>query len=154
MLTVGDKMLEFELPNQNGKITRLSDFQGRKIVLFAFPKASTPNCTRQACTYRDTYDEFTEHNAVILGITSNPINALRKWRDYHNFPYDLLSDSNHAVLDQLGAWGQPIIAGIALPVTKRSYWVIDEEGIIRVARRDVDAKKSVHESLAFIQKSS
>lgn len=151
MLRVGDKIPDFELPDQDEKIIRFSDYRGKRVVLFAFPKAGTRGCTKQACVYRDTYEEFEQNNTVILGITSNPAKALRKWRDHHNFPYDLLSDTRHEVLDELGAWGQPMIAGIELPMANRSYWVIDETGIIIEAQVGVNPEKSVYESLNFIQ---
>jgi len=147
-------MPDFELPNQDNETVRLSDFRGKKVVLFAFPMAGTPECTKHACIYRDTYEDFAQNNTVILGITGNPTAALRKWRDHHNFPYDLLSDNRHEVLDQLGAWGQPIVAGIELPLAKRSFWVTDEEGTIIEAQIGIDAAKSVQASLAFIQETA
>ncbi|MEM9953952.1 MAG: peroxiredoxin [Chloroflexota bacterium] len=151
MPSVGDTMINFELPNQDGDLVSLSDFRGKKVVLFAFPTADKPTCTKHACAYRDTYEQFTEHNTVILGITSSPTIALKKWRAHHNFPYDLLSDSRGTVLDSLGIWANYVVNGVDLNYAKRSYWVIDEEGIIREAQIDVDEVNSVHESLQFIQ---
>lgn len=154
MLSPGERMPDFELPDQNNMIHRLSDYRGQKVVLFAFPTADKPTCTKHACAYRDTYAQFAENNTVILGITSSPTPVLKKWRDHHNFPYDLLSDDSGYILDLLGAWGVYVVGGIDVNYARRSYWIIDEEGIIQEAQLDVDAELSVQESLEFIQQSA
>lgn len=116
MLRIGDVMPDFELPNQDDEVIRLSDYRGQKVILFAFPTA-----------------------------------VLKKWRSYHNFPYNMLSDNRGALLETLGAWGHYIVAGISVNYARRSYWIIDEAGIIQEAQLDVDAEHSVQESLSFIQ---
>lgn len=151
MLRIGDVMPDFELPNQDDEVIRLSDYRGQKVILFAFPTADKPTCTKHACAYRDTYAQFAEKNTIILGITSSPTAVLKKWRSYHNFPYNMLSDNRGALLETLGAWGHYIVAGISVNYARRSYWIIDEAGIIQEAQLDVDAEHSVQESLSFIQ---
>lgn len=111
MLQIGDRIPDIELPNQANETIQFSDYRGKKIVLFAFPMAGTPDCTRQACTFRDMQELYAELNTVVLGITGNPVAVLRKWHKFHNFHYDLLSDSQNILLDELGAWGKPVIAG-------------------------------------------
>jgi thioredoxin-dependent peroxiredoxin len=153
MLKIGDKMPDFELPNQDNQIVHVSDFRGKKIVLFSFPMAGTAECTRQACIYRDTYSDFSKYNAIVLGISSSSIEALRTWRVKHGFPYILLSDTRHVVLEMLGVWGQKIAGSFVLPLAQRAYWVVNETGIIDDMQIGVRAEESVELSLNFVEKS-
>lgn len=151
MLDIGDAVPNFVLPNQYGQPVRLRDFRGFKVVLFSFPRAGMPHCTQQACAYRDVYKEFQRAGAVVMGISSNSTDKLAAWREEHNFPYELLSDPDHDVLDQLGGWGFNVVGPLDLPAPKRAYWVIDETGVLIEKQIGVQPKQSVQQSLDFIQ---
>ncbi|MFZ4813627.1 MAG: peroxiredoxin [Phototrophicaceae bacterium] len=149
MLYVGDVAPDFELPNQNDQPTRLSDFRGQRVVMFAFPMAGTPGCTSQACSFRDAFPQVEAQNAVILGISPDFTSSLRLWKRRQRLPYTLLSDADHDVLTAFGAWG--IGDGIfQIPSVKRSYWVIDEHGVVVAMKIGVSPDNSVTEALAAL----
>ncbi|MCA9912939.1 MAG: peroxiredoxin, partial [Anaerolineae bacterium] len=111
MPAVGEKAPDFELPNQDGEMVKLSDFRGKRVLLFAYPKAGTSGCTTQACGLRDEFPRFEAANAIILGISPDEPKALRKWKDKEQLPYDLLSDPEHKVLEEWGVWGEKSMYG-------------------------------------------
>lgn len=137
---------DFELPNQDGKPVRLSGLRGRRVVLFAFPKAATPGCTTQACGFRDRFPDLEAGNAAVLGIGPDPPEALRKWKDAENLPYDLLSDTEHNVLEAWGAWGERSMYGRKFMGVIRSHWVIDENGVVLDERIKISPEESVKQA--------
>ncbi len=143
MPNVGEIAPDFELPNQDGQLVKLSDFRGKKVILFAYPKAGTSGCTEQACGLRDNFPQFTGANAVVLGISPDDPKAQKKWKDKENLPYDLLSDPEHSVLEAWGAWGEKSMYGKKYMGVVRSHWVIDENGVVIDAQVGVSPKKSV-----------
>jgi peroxiredoxin Q/BCP len=147
------KAPDFALPNQDNKIVRLRDFRGFKVVLFSFPQAGTPECTRQACAYRDAYARFTRSHTMVLGITSSRLSLLREWREANQFPYDLLSDKHHDTLKRLGAWGHDL-GLFELPFARRGYWVIDEQGYIQHQNIGLSPLETVEQSLAHVENST
>ena len=149
MLKSGDIAPDFELYNQDDELVRLSDYRGQKVVLFTFPRAGTLDCTRHAAIYRDNFHCFQASNTMVLGISSNTTDILRIWREKGNFPFDLLSDTSHGVLKQLGVWGQDKIGFIQIPAAKRSYWLIDENGIIQAMKIGIKPDEGIAEALAF-----
>lgn len=130
MPAVGTQAPDFELLNQDGQTVKLSDFRGRKVILFAFPKANTSGCTTQACGFRDSLPRIEAGNAVVLGISPDEPKDLKKWKDKENLPYDLLSDPEHKVLDAWGVWGEKKMYGKSYMGVTRSHWVIDETGVV------------------------
>src|SRR5512133_3295068 len=130
MPVIGEKAPDFELRNQDGKLVKLSDFLGKKVVLFAFPKAFTGGCTTQACGLRDTFPQIQSANAVVLGLSPDQPDYLLKWKQAENLPYDLLSDPDHKVLEAWGAWGEKTNYGKTYLGVLRSHWIIDENGIV------------------------
>lgn len=98
-LTLGQTVPDIELPNQDGRPVKLSDLRGKKVIVFAFPKAGTAGCTTQACAFREQLPQISTHNAVVVGISTDSPAALKHWRDEQHFNYDLLSDTHHTVLD-------------------------------------------------------
>lgn len=149
-LHIGDTAPDFELVNQNGDSVHLSDYRGRKVILFAFPKAYTGGCNTQACGFRDEFPQFEAAHAVILGVSADSVATLRRWKQDKHLPYDLLSDPDHTMLAAWGAWGIPVLGLISLPMVNRSYWVIDESGVLIDYQINVSPKDSVQKALAAV----
>ena len=150
MPAVGEKAPDFALQNQDGQIVRLSDFRGKKVVLFAFPKANTPGCTKEACGFRDAFPRIEIANAVVLGISPDTPADLRAWKDQERLPYDLLSDPDHSVLEAWGAWGEKSMYGKTYMGVIRSHWIIDEEGTVVDAQIKVSPTDSVERAVKFL----
>jgi peroxiredoxin Q/BCP len=154
VLTIGQPAPDFELPNQDGEPVRLSDFRGQKVVIFAFPKANTAGCNAQACGFRDEFPNIETANAVVLGISADTPAELKTWKQAKNLPYDLLSDTERRVLAAWGAWGLSLLNVINLPLMMRSYWVIDENGIVADMQVGVSPTGSVNKALAALKVTS
>ncbi|MGQ9851696.1 MAG: thioredoxin-dependent thiol peroxidase [Aggregatilineaceae bacterium] len=150
MPVVGEQASDFALKNQDGRLVRLSDYRGKKVVLFAFPKANTPGCTTQACGFRDVFPRIEIANAVVLGISPDTPEDLRAWKDQEHLPYDLLSDPDHAVLEAWGAWGEKSMYGKKYMGVIRSHWIIDETGTVVDAQIKVSPTDSVERAVKFL----
>jgi peroxiredoxin Q/BCP len=150
MPNIGEQAPDFELPNQDGKMVKLSDFRGQKVVLFAYPKADTPGCTTQACGLRDQYPRFQQVNAVVLGISADEPEDNRKWKVKQNLPYDLLSDVDHQVLEAWGAWGEKSMFGKTFMGITRSHWVIDENGVLLDSQVKISPEQSVEQAVKAV----
>ena len=154
MPTVGQPAPDFELQNQDGKPVRLSDYRGRKVVIFAFPKANTPGCNHQACSFRDVFPQIESSSAVVLGVSTDSVAELAAWKAAKKLPYDLLSDPEHKMLDAWDAWGiNLMIFKLPLAAT-RSYWVIDKQGILVDEQIGARPLESVQKALAALDKLS
>lgn len=150
MPAIGETAPEFELLNQDSLPVRLKKYRGRKVILFAFVKAYTPDCTAQACAFRDRFPQLDTRNAVILGISTDKPDTLKRWKIDNNLKYDLLSDPDHRVLAEWDAWGQPVFGPIKRRRPNRSVWVIDEEGVIIAEQVGVSPEKSVQIALSAL----
>lgn len=147
MPSIGENAPDFALTNQDGKTVRLSDFRGKKVVLFAYPKAGTSGCTTQACGFRDQFPKMEANNVVVLGISPDAPKDQKKWALKEGLQYDLLSDLDHQVLEQWSAWGERSMYGKTYMGVVRSHWVIDEQGKIIDAQVGVSAKDSVEKAV-------
>jgi thioredoxin-dependent peroxiredoxin len=147
----GEIAPDFELLNQNGEPVKLSSYHGKKVLLFAYPKAGTDGCTRQACGFRDAFPRFETSNAVVLGISPDKPKDLLKWKNAEKLPYDLLSDPEHATLDAWGVWGEKTLYGRKYMGVIRSHWLIDENGVIADAQIGVTPKDSVARALKLMK---
>lgn len=143
MPNVGDTAPDFVLTNQDGKEVRLSDFRGKRVLLFAYPKAGTSGCTVQACGFRDEFPRIEAANTVVLGLSPDKPKDLLKWKTKENLPYDLLSDPDAAVLSAWNAWGEKSMYGKKYMGVIRSHWVIDENGVVIDAQIGISPKDSV-----------
>jgi peroxiredoxin Q/BCP len=103
-LIIGDPAPDFVLPGDSGKAVKLSDYRGRRVILYFYPKDDTTGCTTQACGFRDHYPQITERNAVVLGVSPDSADSHRKFKTKHNLPFILLVDSDHRVAKSYGAW--------------------------------------------------
>ncbi|MCL4248530.1 MAG: peroxiredoxin [Anaerolineae bacterium] len=148
MPAIGELAPDFELLNQNGKSVKLSDYRGKKVILFAFPRADTPGCTTQACGFRDSLPRLELDNTVVLGISNDPPGDLLKWKQKEKLPYDLLSDPEHKVLESWGVWVEKTNYGKTYMGTARSHWVMDEAGRVIDARINVKPEDSVRLAVA------
>jgi peroxiredoxin Q/BCP len=144
---VGKKAPGFSLKNQDGKTVKLNDLAGKKVILFAFPKANTSGCTRQACGFRDNLPRIKKGGAVVLGISPDKPETLLKWKRKEGLTYDLLSDPEHKVLAAYGAWGEKRMYGKKYEGVIRSHFVIDEKGTLVVSEIKVSPEQSVQKAV-------
>jgi peroxiredoxin Q/BCP len=142
----GQPMPDFSLKNQDGETVNLRDLRGKKVVLFAFPRADTPGCTRQACGFRDNFANILTKNATVLGISADSPEDLKKWQEKEGLQYDLLSDPDHVLLEQLGAWGEKTNFGKTYTGVIRSHWVFDEDGNVIDQRLNISPEDSVQKA--------
>ncbi len=147
MPAIGETAPDFELLNQDSMPVRLKKYRGRKVILFAFPQANTPNCTAQACGFRDQFPQIEAGGAVVLGISTDKPDTLKRWKRENNLQYDLLSDPTHQVLLEWQAWGKPVLGIIKLRRTNRSYWVLDEEGVVIDMKLGISPEQSITRAL-------
>ncbi|MEC6884151.1 thioredoxin-dependent thiol peroxidase [Photobacterium piscicola] len=129
-LTPGMLAPAFTLLNQDNQPVSLSDFAGKKVLAYFYPKAMTPGCTVQACGLRDSKAELDAHNVVVLGISIDPVKRLPKFIERDNLNFTLLSDEDHAVADQFGVWGEKKFMGKVYDGLHRISFLIDEHGKI------------------------
>ncbi len=144
-LQIGDPAPDFTLPDQDGTPVRLSDFRGRTVVLFFYPKDDTPGCTAQACGFRDAFPQITDANAVVFGISPDGTKSHARFRSKQNLPYKLLSDEQHTVAELYGVWGEQSLFGLKYTGIARSHFVIDANGNLS----DVQVKVSPKDSVAL-----
>jgi thioredoxin-dependent peroxiredoxin len=138
-LKVGDTAPGFTLPDADGNQVRLTDFNGRKVVLYFYPAASTPGCTTQACDFRDNLAELNDAGFDIVGISPDKPEKLAKFRDAERLTFPLLSDASRSVLDAYGAYGEKAMYGKTVTGVIRSTFVVDEQGTIAAALYNVKA---------------
>ncbi len=148
MLEKGMKAPDFALSDKDGNIVRLSDFAGKKVVLYFYPKDNTPGCTRQACAFAAAYDEFARKNAVVIGVSRDGAPSHAKFAEKYNLPFILLSDPDHAVTEAYGAWQEKKLYGKVSMGVVRSTFVIDEHGNIASVMPKVKPDTNAAEVLA------
>ncbi len=150
MLQKGDLAPDFTLTSSSGDTVRLSDFRGQRVILFFYPRATTPGCTRQACGFRDRWEIINAAGATVLGISPDDPQTLRRWKADENFPYELLSDPDHAVADTYGVWGEKKSFGRTYDGIIRSHFVVDEEGRLADVQVNVSPEDSVERGVAAL----
>jgi peroxiredoxin Q/BCP len=131
MIQSGDVAPDFELPDQDGATVRLSDLRGRRVVLYFYPKADTPGCTTQACGIRDRADEYEAAGATVLGVSPDPVEAIKKFHSGQSLNFTLLADADHAVCERYGVWVEKTMYGRTYWGAQRATFLIDEEGVVR-----------------------
>lgn len=147
MLEAGNKAPEFELEDINGNKVKLSDFTGRKVLVYIYPKDNTPGCTAQACNYRDRYNEFVDKDIVIIGVSKDSIKSHIKFIDNHSIPFILLSDPEHKMIEDYGSWQLKKLYGKEYMGVVRSTFLIDENGEIIFANYKPKAKTDADDIL-------
>nr|WP_220215066.1 MULTISPECIES: thioredoxin-dependent thiol peroxidase [Thermoactinomyces] len=151
MIKEGDQAIDFTLEATNGETVSLSDFKGKNVVLFFYPKDQTPGCTREACDFRDAYQEFSDLNTVILGISKDSIASHQKFIEKQNLPFLLLSDPEGEVCEKYGVIKDKNMFGRKYKGIERSTFVIDKDGKIAKAYRKVKVADHVQEVLQFVK---
>ena len=148
MIEVGDMAPEFELPADNGDTVRLGDFRGMRVILYFYPKDDTSGCTKQACGFRDAMPAIRERDAVVLGISPDPVRSHEKFRDKYELNFPLLADEDHSVALAYGAWGKKKLYGREYEGILRSTFVIDADGRVEKVFRRVRPAESAAQVLA------
>ena len=148
MIEAGDMAPDFELPADNGDTVRLGDLRGTRVVLYFYPKDDTSGCTKQACGFRDAMPAIRERDAVVLGISPDPVRSHEKFRDKYELNFPLLADEDHAVALAYGAWGKKKLYGREYEGILRSTFVIDADGRIDKVFRRVRPAESATQVLA------
>lgn len=151
MLQIGDKAYDFTLKNQEGQEIKLSDFKGKKVVLYFYPKDNTPGCTAQSCGFRDYNEEIKKLNAVILGINKDSVKTHQNFKAKHDLPFDLLSDTELEVLKEYGVWQEKKLYGKVSMGIVRTTFIIDENGVIEKVFEKVKAKINPEEVYNYLK---
>ena len=129
-LKAGDKAPAFTLKNTEGKTVKLSDFKGKKVALYFYPKDMTPGCTKEACGFRDDYAELKKRGVEVVGLSADDQALHQKFTEKYSLPFTLLTDADHSVMEKYGAWGEKNMYGKKIVGVLRSTFIIDEEGRI------------------------
>lgn len=140
MLKVGDKVPEFSSKDQSGNTINLSDYKGKKLVIFFYPRANTPGCTAEACNLRDNYKLLQEQGYEILGVSEDSQKKQTNFKDKYAFQYPLLADEDHTVIETFGVWGPKKFMGREYDGLHRTTFVIDGEGTIEKVIEKVKTK--------------
>lgn len=149
MLKVGDKAPMDLGIDQSGVSHKLTDYSGKKIVVFFYPKANTPGCTAEACDLRDNYDKFTSQGYAFLGVSADDAKRQTNFREKYNFPFPLIADTDRNLINAFGVWGEKKFMGKVYDGIHRTTFIIDEEGIIEEVITKVKTKEHASQILRF-----
>ena len=152
MLEIKTPAPDFALSDKDGNTVRLSDFRGKKVILYFYPKDNTPGCTRQACAFGGAYEEFKELGAVVIGISKDSAESHRKFTEKYDLPFILLSDPEHKVIEDYGVWQEKKLYGKVSMGVVRSTYIIDEEGLIEKVMPKVKPDTNAAEILEYLKK--
>lgn len=150
-IVIGDRAPDFQALASNGERIKLSDFRGKYVVLYFYPRDMTPGCTKEACAFRDHYKEFTELDAVILGVSTDSLERHKKFVEQYGLPFLLIVDEDHAISEKYGVWKLKKNFGREYMGIERSTFIIDKEGKIIKEWRKVRVDGHVEEALQFIK---
>ena len=151
MLEVGMKAPNFTLPDKNGSMVSLSDFLGKKVVLYFYPKDNTPGCTRQACAFALKNQEIENKNAVVIGISKDSVNSHLNFATKHNLPFVLLSDSDLSAIQAYGVWQEKKLYGKVSMGVVRTTFLIDEQGNVQAVMPKVKPDTNADEILTLLE---
>ena len=150
MLETGTKAPDFSLPDQNGNTVRLSDFQGKKVVLYFYSKDNTPGCTRQACAFAASYEQFKTQNVIVIGISKDSVASHLKFAQKHDLPFILLSDPELQAIQAYGVWQEKKLYGKVSMGVVRTTYIINEQGIIEKVMPKVKPDTNAAEILTLL----
>ncbi len=129
-LKIGDKVPDFTVNNQNGEAVSLSDFTGKKLIVFFYPKASTPGCTAEACNLRDNYKVLQNQGFELLGVSADSEKRQTNFKNKYEFPFPLLADGDKVVINAFGVWGEKKFMGKTYDGIHRKTFIVDENGVV------------------------
>ena len=147
MLQKGDRVADFQSTTQEGKTLNFSDYRGKKVIIFFYPKASTPTCTVEACNLNNHYEELRKAGFEIIGVSADSVQRQSSFSKKHGFQYPLLADTERKVVEAFGVWGEKKFMGRTYNGIYRTTFVIDEEGIVKHVIREVKAKSHAKQIL-------
>ena len=150
MLEIGMKAPDFNLPDQNGKLHSLSEYKGKKLIIYFYPKDSTPGCTKQACGFSERYPQFEEKGTEIIGISKDSVASHKKFEEKNRLRFTILSDTELTAIKAYDVWHQKKMAGREYMGVVRTTYLIDEEGIIIRANDKVKAGKDPENMLGEV----
>jgi len=150
MLEIGMKAPEFTLNDKDGNSVTLSDFKGKKVVLYFYPKDNTPGCTRQACSFAMNYSNFEEKNVIVIGISKDSVASHLKFAEKYDLPFVLLSDPDLQAIQAYGVWQEKKLYGKVSMGVVRSTYLIDENGIIEKVMPKVKPDTNAEDILAYL----
>jgi len=147
VLEVGKQAPDFTLSDQEGNSLSLSDLKGRRVVLYFYPRASTPGCTTQACGVRDSHSSYSEQDVTVLGVSPDPVAKVKKFHDAQHLNFTLLADEDHAVAEQYGTWVEKSMYGRKYWGVERTTFIIGTDGTVESIFKKVRPKE--HDSLVL-----
>jgi len=148
-MNIGDKAPELLGINENGKEVRLSDFQGKKLVLYFYPKDSTPGCTTEACNLRDNYDSLREAGYEVVGVSVDKAASHQKFIAKNSLPFTLIADTEKTLVETFGVWGEKSMCGRKYMGTFRTTFIIDEHGVVEriISPKEIKVKEHARQIL-------
>ena len=149
-LQVGDPAPRFEMTSDTGEAVRLSDFRGKRVILYFYPKDDTSGCTTQACGFRDEYPNVLKRNAIVLGVSPDGVKSHQKFKAKHDLPFALLVDEDHKIAERYGVWGEKSMYGRKYMGVARSHFVIEKDGRLIDIQIKVSPSDSVEKALQAI----
>tara|TARA_R110000764_G_scaffold232047_1_gene324042 strand:+ start:23389 stop:23835 length:447 start_codon:yes stop_codon:yes gene_type:complete len=148
MLKVGDKVPDFSAKDQDGNTINLNDYKGKKLVVFFYPKANTPGCTAEACNLRDNYKELQDQGFELLGVSADSEKKQANFKDKYEFPFPLLADEDHTVINTFGVWGPKKFMGKEYDGIHRTTFIINGDGVVENVIEKVKTKDHAAQILA------
>ena len=149
-VNIGDTAPDFTATTDAGIMVRLSDYRGKRVVLYFYPKDDTPGCTTQACGFRDNYLAIEEKNAIVLGVSPDGAKSHQKFKTKFNLPFTLVADEDHSIAEAYGVWVEKSMYGKQYMGIERSHFVIDENGKVVDAQVKVKPEDSVERAIATL----
>ena len=150
MLETGMKAPDFSLPDKDGNTVRLSDFQGKKVILYFYPKDNTPGCTRQACAFAASYEQFKAQDATVIGISKDSVASHLKFAQKYDLPFILLSDPELQAIQAYDVWQEKKLYGKVSMGVVRTTYIINEQGIIEKVMPKVKPDTNAADILAYL----
>lgn len=141
---------DFELADETGKMQKLSDYKGKPVLLYFYPKDDTPGCTTEACSFRDAFADYTKAGVVIFGVSADSVKSHVKFKEKYHLPFNLLSDMDHKVIEQYGAWGLKKLVGKEYMGILRTSYLIGSDGMIKKVFANVKPDGHSKEVLAAL----
>lgn len=151
MLDIQTQAIDFTLPDENGTLVSLHDFLGKKVIVYFYPKDNTPGCTKQACAFKNAYDDFKKEDIIVIGISKDTPKSHQNFKKKYDLPFILLSDVDHQVIEAYDCWKEKKLYGKTYMGITRSTYVIDEKGMIIKTFEKASPDHNAQDILNFLQ---